>query len=328
MGSLARMAVVACAGALAALAFAGSALAARGPAAAGTVYGGYSGQDSPMVVTLDRKRTSIKTVGFFVESPDYYLFGDTGRAVAIKPQRVQMGDHVVWGTRIAQNGSFKASGVAVTMYGDNPGAFEYTLRGRVKRGAMQGTLQGTLSLVDPATGQTIKTVPFPAVRWIAVSAPGRVFAGTTATRDPVVVELNRAGGNRATFVRIPWRASSDTSAWALSETLRGLKLAGGAYTAAWSEPYTRQDGGRNTFDYAFALRVTGFKAAGTIQVKVTETDAAGAVEGTCDSGVVSFRATSSSGKAAKSAPRVRSLSATSSSSKAGMSATNRRMQVK
>ncbi len=44
----------------------------------------------------------------------------------------------------------------------------------------------------------------------------------------------------------------------------------------------------NTFDYTLNVQTTARTANGSVQVKVTETDAAGNVTASCDSGAVSF----------------------------------------
>jgi hypothetical protein len=242
---------------------------------------------------LDRTRTAIRTVGIYVENRDGYVFSDTGHGVATRPPVMRFGDDMILGTKISTTGAFKATGQALTGYGEQIGLLTYTLTGKVKGAVMQGSLRARLALSDPATQHVVKTVTFRTLRWMATSRAGRVFGGMTSRRDPVVVELN-ASGRVAKFLRIPWSASSETSNWIVPETLTNQRLAGGTASRTWSTPFTRDDGGRNTFDYALTLRVTGTKASGALQVKVTETSAAGAVEAISDSGTVKFTAASSS----------------------------------
>jgi len=268
------------------------------PAAAGTEYGGYTEQDTPIVVTLTRSRTSIRTVGLCLYGRNGYVFGHTAHSAPAEPPLLAPGDHVVWRTRIAPNGAFRALGAARAYYGDRDGRFTYTLTGRVDGAVMQGTVRGMLALSDTASGDVRRTIAFPTQRWVARSAPGRVFAGTTAGRQPVVVELSKSGSKVATM-RIPWSASSDFGSMAISETLRALRLDGGAYSGTWTEPYSREDGGRNVFDYYLSLRVSGFGVSGMLQVLATATSPAGELEGTFGSGVVRFTARSSSGVAAE-----------------------------
>lgn len=235
-------------------------------------------------------------------SADQYTFGDTGRVVAVKPPVLRMGDDVVTNARISRTGAFKAAGTAVTSYGGADGSVllgvvNYTLTGKVKGGQMQGTLQARLTLTDPSTMQAAKTVTFGTRRWVASSQPGRMFAGTTKTGEPVVVSLN-ATGHVCKFLRVPWYADGPNGSWAFAETFTNMTLHGGAYSRVWSEPYSRDDGGQNTFDYNLSVRVGATKATGALQVNVTETSAAGAVEGTYDAGRVTFTATTSA-KAAK-----------------------------
>ena len=292
-----RGALVVLAACLASLATAASASAAA-PAASGTVYGGYTAQDAPLVVTLDRTRTQIRTVGIHVASADGYTFGDTGRAVAVKPPVMRVGDDIVTNTRISSTGAFKAAGQALTGYGGGPsgsgllGVVTYTLTGKVKGALMQGTLKARLALTDPATGRPSRTVTFRTLSWVASSRPGRVFAGTTKANEPVVIELN-ATGHVCKFLRVPWSASGAAGDWAIAEAFRNMTLTGGAYARVWSSPFPRSDGGVNTFDYNLSMRVGATKASGSLQVKVTETSAAGAIEGTYDSGPIAFTAATS-----------------------------------
>jgi hypothetical protein len=292
-----RRAFIALVVCLASLTAAASGLAATTPAASGTVYGGYTSQDAPLVVTLDRTRTQIRTVGIWVVSADHYVFSRTGRAVAVKPPVLRMGDDFITNARISRTGAFKATGTAVMSYaGDNgtvlPGVVTYTLTGKVRRAVMQGTLKAQLALTDPSTMKVAKTVTFGTRRWVASSQPGRVFAGTTKAQEPVVIELN-ATGHVCKVLRVPWHADGPAGSWVIAEAFTNMTLRGGAYSRVWSQPYSRDDGGQNTFDYNLSVRVGATKASGALQVKVTETSAAGAVEGAYDSGRVTFTATTS-----------------------------------
>jgi hypothetical protein len=275
---------------------AASAPAATAPRASGTVYGGYTAQNDPLTITLDRSRRIVRTLGLYIESGDGYAFGDIGDRAAVRPPVVTPGQNIFTAARISATGTIKAVGQAVGSWGDQPGTLTYTLAGKVKGALMSGTVKAQLVLSASATAPA-KTVTFPSQRWVATSRPGRVFAGATNVNQPVVVELNSTGGTVKTL-RVPWHAAATTPGttggdWAMADTFRNLPLLNGAFIRSWSEPYTRPDGGTNTFDYALTIRAGHTKVTGSIQTKVTETDAAGTVQGTYDSGAVTFSAATS-----------------------------------
>jgi hypothetical protein len=66
-------------------------------------------------------------------------------------------------------------------------------------------------------------------------------------------------------------------------------------TGAFGNPFeydvTMTTGGKRHFAYAFSGRVTSRATTGRLQVKVSDTDAAGAAAGSCDSGPLTWKAT-------------------------------------
>jgi hypothetical protein len=215
-------------------------------AATGTVYGGATSGHQVLTVALTHDRSAVASVGVWLEGAGgAYLFSDLARHVR----------HA----RVSRNGGF-----AATVRRALPdGVMTYTVAGRVAGATMRGRVSGTLRL--RARG----TVAFPAQRWTAASAPGRIFAGRTSLGDPMVVELDRPGGSIAAL-HIPWVAEdADVTLWT-SDTFAALPLDHGSFNRSWSDRTPLGDGDANLFDYRLAFSVSEREVRGTLQARVTQ----------------------------------------------------------
>ena len=259
-------------------------------AATGTVYGGYTSQNAPFTVELSPDRTTLRSLGVYLEGAEGYTFSNVARALPVDPPAMQLGTSVVQAVRLSRTGTFKTTGRGAMRYGEQLGLFTYTVKGKAKRDAMSGTISGKLALSDKTTLQLVKTVQFPALKWMAMSAPRRIFAGRTAWDDPVVAEL---AGDRRTIeaLRVPW-ATTD-GAWWMAERFNGLPLKAGSFAETWESPYKRDDGGTNLFAYTLRAKVAGRTLTGDLAVKVTMSDAAGAATATSEMPTTMFTARSS-----------------------------------
>src|SRR5207237_10525050 len=72
------------------------------------------------------------------------------------------------------------------------------IAGRLRGGKGRGTLEATIEGSDRA-GAHVTTCRSGVQHWTARSAPGRVYAGLTSDRRPVVVERSHDGRKVGTF---------------------------------------------------------------------------------------------------------------------------------
>jgi hypothetical protein len=262
----------------------------------GLVYAGATVQDMPFSLELTRSGKRVVSASMFVDGEcddgkpiRYYA---TIEVEAQRPQFVAIGDHRSSGGRIARTGRFSASGIGSEPFGDVEAIMSERLTGRVRRGTAQGTYRAEITMVDGA-GQTRSSCTTGTLKWGARSERGRFFAGLTDLDMPVVVELDRARRS-VEDLRIGWGAlctPPETGAWLVPDHLVDFRLTSGAFGATFQQPFD-VEGLKRTFDYAVDGSVRNGTASGTLAVKVTDTDAAGAAVSTCDTGPISWSARS------------------------------------
>src|SRR3954452_23515996 len=112
----AGLAVAAC---MAAAAPAG--LAAKGPVATGTIYGGYTAQDAPMIVTLTPDHRRVHSIDAYVSAKC-----DDGKSLTYNgvatftpemPPTFTDGDDILVGGRLSAGGTLTAKGAGAEDYG-------------------------------------------------------------------------------------------------------------------------------------------------------------------------------------------------------------------
>ena len=193
--------------------------------------------------------------------------------------------------RVSRTGRFDAGGIGLEEFGTATASIVEFVSGRLRRsGAASGTYRATLFLRDRGRAFTCQTG---SVRWRARSARGRVYAGSTAQEMPVVLELN---ARRDTVERMRygwWAPCSPEGGFLIADHLDDLSLTDGGFGSVLQHPVDLGGGDKRTFDYDAEGSLAGeASASGRISVNLTDTDAAGAVTSTCETGRIRWTARS------------------------------------
>lgn len=277
------------------------------PPAAGTVYGGNTGQDAPFGIRVKRGGAALSGLLLHFrakcENGDGLTWSGPADFASFQPPTVDIGTNVFAPAKLSRTGSFKASGQGLSGFGEFGGFIKESIRGRIRGADARGTFEATIDLFGP-DGAKVTICRTGRLRWAARSAPARTFAGLTSDRRPVVVELARDGRSVEDF-RLSWGAACQPSGGlALGDHLRGFRVStSGRFGDAFTQEFTPEPGIKTTFAYVLAGDAGRTKASGTLQVKVTETDAAGATSATCDSTLLKWTASSSRGPAPRAVKR-------------------------
>lgn len=273
------------------------------PVATGTVYGGYTSQDDPFALKLTADRRHLSTLLLYVEGKcddgHTITYAEPAKFAPEAPPVVGPGENVLVGGRLSPRGAFKYSGVATESYGDVVGMIKETVSGRIRAGRASGTYSATIDVVNKQSNAKVATCRTGVVKFLAISSPGRVYAGLTSQNNPVVVELN-ATRSKIDKLRIGWDTSCTSgggytvgdhfSNFAVRET--------GAFSDTWNGDFPQQDGKKMSMTFAVQGTLARAQARGTLSVKETDTDTGGATTDTCDTGTISWSARSSAKPAA------------------------------
>jgi hypothetical protein len=127
-----------------------------------------------------------------------------------------------------------------------------------------------------------------------MSAPGRVYAGTSAAGGPVVVELDRARREITAF-RLAWIGSCTASgSYALGEHLSDVKVAAsGSFADSLHENVPLDGGLKRTLAISLRGAAGRTSVSGTYRFKSTDRNASGASVDVCDSRALHWNARSS-----------------------------------
>jgi hypothetical protein len=272
-----------------------AAVGAPAPAlGANAVFGGSTSAGDAIVIGADKKAKALRSAVV-----SWTAACDDGRrlpvAFPLKPVRAEPGFEPGFrqlATSHNGRGRFAGTQVGAFDMGDHAGAMTAKYGGRLTARRASGTLAATVTIVEKAGGTTVATCRTGTVRWSATRSPGRVFAGSTAQDHPVVVRLD-AKRRTVDDLLIGWESATckpDTLFVSASETFGGFPLSGGRFGDAFDRFYTPEGGGEGKVGYDVAGRVTRTRVSGTLRVNVSETDAAGALRGACDSGSVCWSA--------------------------------------
>jgi hypothetical protein len=105
---------------------------------------------------------------------------------------------------------------------------------------------------------------------------------------PMVVELDK-GRRTVDQVRFAWQgACTPEGAFDVGDRVSNFPITDRKFGDRFQSTFDAGGGAKVVVDYALDGRLSKSKASGTVSVKVTRTDAAGAVTRTCDSGSVSW----------------------------------------
>jgi hypothetical protein len=281
------------------LAFTAAAPAAAAPE---SIYGGHTAQDAPIALRVAGSGRALRQLLVHVsttcEDGNNASWSGAARFAAFAPPTVEVGDNVFSPARLSRRGAFRATGVATDAYGDMIGKVAETIRGTVRRGVAHGTFSATIDILDPATGAKVTSCRSGTLRWAARSAPGRVYAGLTSDRRPIVVQRSRSG-RKVSSVWVSWSAPCrNGGGFGVAEELVDFPVAGGGrFGDTFTDEVKPAEGGTRAFDYRLEGRAGAARVAGTFRVEVTDSDAAGATTDTCDTTLLSWSARSTKGGA-------------------------------
>jgi hypothetical protein len=178
-------------------------------------------------------------------------------------------------------------------FGDFSAAIKVRFVGRLRAKAASGTLSADAVITENASGNTATTCRTGRLRWNATRAPGRVYGGKTSQDYPIVAKLD-ARRKQVTDVILGWETSTcePDMGFGYPEHLSNFPLAStGRFGDTWDDTVKDPDGGSRRFDYALTGRVARRIVRGTLRIAITGTDAAGAKTLSCDTGGVSWKAT-------------------------------------
>ena len=256
----------------------------------GRYWGGTTEQGAPFTLQLARGGKAAVGANFQIYSTcaDQQRFGIFGRLrfAARPPQFVADGDHVVAPAKLRRTGRFDASGVgSVGLSGGGSAVMTERLAGRVRRdGSASGTYIAGIAVVD-AGGNQLTTCDTGPIKWQAKSRKGVVYVGTTSAGPPVVLTLT-APRNAVQELDIGWAAMcTNGGAVLIPDSLTDFRITNGSFGDTFQQVFPLDGGGSMTFDYDLAGVVASrTRSTGNLSVKMTETDAAGAVQAVCDAG--------------------------------------------
>ena len=288
------------------------ALTAAAPAAAAPVqvYGGHTAQDAPIALRVagsGRELTQLLVhVRAACDDGNSATWSGAASFAAFAPPTIKPGENVFSPARVSRRGAFRATGAATDVYGDKLGKVTETIRGTIRRGVAHGTFSATIEILDPATGAKVTSCRSGTLRWAARSAPGRVYAGLTSGRQPIVVQRTR-NGRKVDSLWVSWSAPcQNEGGFTLAEELINFPVSsGGGFGGAFTDDVKLEEGGTRAFAYRLAGRASASRVAGRLRVEVTDKDPAGATTDTCDTTQLSWSARSTKGTLPRVKPPIR-----------------------
>ncbi len=264
--------------------------------AADAVYGGSAGSGEPIVVKVDPKSFELRSiiVSWRAACADGQGFPAAGELTATEPVAGFTPDPTDLLVSRNAKGRFKGQQAGAVDLGAAAGAVVVDIEGKAKGTRASGTLRAVVKIVDKATGTDITSCQTGTMRWAATRAPGVVYGGITSQGEPVVVRLNAQRKRVSDFITT-WQAPCTPSQgyFRVPDRFGNFPVkSSGRFGNPMSNDVAMDAGGKLHFDYALAGRVTKRAAKGTLQVKVSETDANGAATDSCDSGGLTWKAAS------------------------------------
>ena len=246
----------------------------------GVNYGGTTAQLDPFVIALSKNGRSVARIREEWEATcadgHHYLFSSNAKGPL----------------PISASGAFGGSRTAAQTLGPGlSGLISETIAGKVKGKKITGVLTPHVDVVDDASGTLVTSCDL-TTRYSLVSAKGREYAGGTSQGEPAVVELT-ASRKRVNHFHIGWAAGcSPTGTIQFGEFLRNFPLRSGRFGDTWSQLHTEPTGEFETQDFAVHGKVKRAKASGTFRTALSFHEGSGATVATCDSGPISWSATS------------------------------------
>jgi hypothetical protein len=267
---------------------------APGAHAADAVFGGSTRSADPIVVKADPELTELRTlaISWRGECGDGAGFPDARELTPAEPVAgFAPGPDELLVSRNAK-GRFAGTQLGAVDLGTAVAAVVVDVSGKLKPKRASGTLSATVKIADKATGAEITSCQTKQT-WVASRSPGIILGGRTSQGEPLVVRLNTAR-TRVSDVITVWRAPCAPSGGYFRVPGHfvnfPLKRTGG-FGNPFSDDAPIDAGGKRHWDYSVSGRVGKAKATGTLAVKVSDNDAAGTSVDVCDTGRVSWKAT-------------------------------------
>ena len=173
-------------------------------------------------------------------------------------------------------------------------ALTVDVAGKLAPARATGTLHAIVKATDAATGATAFSCDTGVVRYSASRAPGKIYGGRTSQEEPVVVRVDPKR-HVISDLLATWRTRTCTpdASFSFPDAFGGVRLKRtGAFAGTYAPVYPLSDGsGSRRFGYQVSGRVSSSKVTGALHVTFNDTDAAGAQTLACDSGGITFKAT-------------------------------------
>jgi hypothetical protein len=266
-------------------------------AAASAVYGGHLGtHDDPIVLIAGPGGQLKSTIIAFTASCDTSggkVFHDTVPVAAAQSGATQSG---VW--VMTRNARGHLAGTYTLAQNVDGGAqvLTMTIAGTLRSASGTGTLSATSTLTDtpavgsapPAVGaKVLETCTTGVLHWTTAHRPGRVYGGSTAQGEPLVLRV-AANRHRIDHVDVGWHADCLPQGLVdFPETFARFPLTATGHfgdTFTWRYPNTSGTGD-NVYDYAVSGVLRPTTARGTLRAKVRYPDGT-----TCDTAAQSWKA--------------------------------------
>jgi hypothetical protein len=271
-------------------------LAAAPPArAADSVYGGTTSAGEAIVLKADASGAALKSavIGWRADCSDGGYFSNfTELTATVAEPGFNPGYRDLLMTRNAK-GRFAGTQLGGGSVGAMAMALTVDLTGKLGPARATGTLHAVVKVMDSTTGATAFTCDTGLRRFSASRAPGSVYGGRTSQEEPVVVRVDRKRGVISDLL-ITWRTATCTpdAVFTYPDGFSGLRLkSAGGFGGSMTQDYPFPDGTKRHFAYQLSGRVGKTKVNGSLHVTFNDTDATGAQTRACDSGGITFKAT-------------------------------------
>ncbi len=244
--------------------------------ARGVTYGGSTSARDPIMVKLSRDGSRVTQLSQQFEAK---CTSGTSYPLVLGPAA---------SIRIDSHGRFRSSLSRTSDLGTGIAAHvTATVIGKVNGPRLSGTSTLHVNVVD-AAGAGIDTCDR-AVTFTAVASRGKVFAGVTSQKRPVVIEL-AASARSVHHFHIGWRAPcTPDGTFSYGDTLTNFTIVKGRFGDDFTQYFTNPV--RQAVAYSLHGTIAGHTAKGAFRLTIASRDANGATT-TCTTGPLSYRASS------------------------------------
>jgi hypothetical protein len=262
--------------------------------ASGSVFGGSTNDGEAIVLTGDGAAKKLKSAVIAAEAKcDDGMYWPLSAKVT--PTKASPGfDPGPRDLLVSRNAKGKFAGVVLSGsdLGDSFGVATTKLSGKLKAKRASGSISVDIAIVDKQSNAQTMACHTGTVKWAATRSPGRVYGGSSSQEEPVVVRLD-AKRKKVSDILASWETASCTpdNFLRFSDRFTNFPLHAGSFGDSFDQTFDGPAGAKRTFAYSVDGKVRRRSATGTLHVGVTELDAAGATTLSCDTGNVTWKAT-------------------------------------